>query len=254
MEMDILNAVEKSIEYMKNHLEEDITSEELAAEFGYSTSHFLRSFKEATGVTPRHYLSALRIEASKEILSKPSNTILKSLLNVGYKSIGSFSSRFKQFVGLSPQQFKVKSDLLYQYFNLYKDKNSFPAPMSSPSSITCHIQAPSTFKGLVFVGLFPRPIPDQRPIMGAVLHNEGTYTFSQVPEGIFYILVAAIKWSKNPKDYFILDKSLRGKVDHPIKVSKETISEVTIKLREPMPFDPPILINLPMLLFENEKN
>src|SRR5690606_22267467 len=124
------------------------------------------------------------------------------------------------FVGQSPQQFKTKSDFLYQYFNLFKDKNSFTTPLTSPSSITCHIQTPSTFKGLVFVGLFPRPIPDQRPIMGAVLYNEGTYTFSQVPEGIFYILAAAIKWSKNPKDYFILDQSLRGKVDDPIKVRK----------------------------------
>ncbi|MEH7389733.1 AraC family transcriptional regulator [Bacillus sp. JJ1503] len=254
MDKELFNAVEQSIEYMKNHLEEEITSEELAAKFGYSTYHFLRGFKEVTGVTPRHFLSALRIEACKEILSSPSNSILKSLLSVGYKSIGSFSSRFKQFVGQSPNQFKTKSDFLYHYIHQYNDKSGYPSQLTVSSTITCHINSPLTFKGLIFVGLFPRPIPDQRPILGGVLNNGGTYIFSKVPEGTFFILAAAIHWSKNPKDYFVLNKSLRGKFDHAIKVKKETIAEVTINLREPMPYDPPILINLPMLLFENEQS
>ncbi|QED46240.1 helix-turn-helix transcriptional regulator [Cytobacillus dafuensis] len=253
MDKDLLNAVEEAIEYMKNHLEADITSEDLAAKYGYSTYHFLRAFKEVTGVTPRHFLSALRIEASKQMLTRPSNSILKSLLSIGYKSIGSYSSRFKQYVGQSPKRFKLEYEFLYQFINLYKDKKSYQMISKTSASITCHIKAPPTFKGLVFVGLFPRPIPDQKPVLGTVLHNEGTCKFDHVPNGTYYILAAAIHWSTNPMDYFILDKALRGIFDQPIEVRKDTIAEVEILLRDPQPFDPPILINLPMLLFDRDK-
>ncbi|MBS4192676.1 helix-turn-helix transcriptional regulator [Bacillus sp. FJAT-49705] len=253
MDKDLLNAVEEAIEYMKNHLEADITSEDLAAKYGYSTYHFLRAFKEVTGVTPRHFLSALRIEASKQMLTKPSNSILKSLLSIGYKSIGSYSSRFKQYVGQSPTKFKLEYETLYQFINHYKDKNSYQTITTSSSLITCHIKTPPTFKGLVFVGLFPRPIPDQKPVIGTVLHNEGACTFDHVPKGTYFILAAAIHWSANPKDYFILEKSLRGIFDQPIEVWDDTNAEVDIFLRDPTPFDPPILINLPMLLFDRDK-
>ncbi|MFO1446387.1 helix-turn-helix transcriptional regulator [Bacillus sp. Bva_UNVM-123] len=252
MDKDLLKAVEKSIEFMKNHLEEDITSEELAAKYGYSTYHFLRAFKEVTGISPRHFLSALRIEASKQILIRPSNSILKTLLSVGYKSIGSYSSKFKQFVGQSPRKFRIEYELLYKFINHYKNKKSHQTITTTSSVITCQIKAPSKFKGLVFVGLFPRPIPDQKPIAGTVLHNGGICTFTHIPKGTYYILAAAIHWSKNPKDYFILDKALRGKFEFPIKVRDDAIIEVAIALREPEPFDPPILINLPKLLFERD--
>jgi len=56
----------KAIEYMKDHLDEEITTEELSKYVGYSPYHFVRIFKEVTGVSPRHYLSALRIEAGKK--------------------------------------------------------------------------------------------------------------------------------------------------------------------------------------------
>ncbi len=253
MDKDLLNAVEEAIEYMRNHLEADITSEELADKYCYSTYHFLRAFKEVTGVTPRHFLSALRIDASKQILFTPSSSILKTLLSVGYKSIGSYSSKFKQYVGQSPKKFKSEFELLYHFINLYKDKKSYQTLPIAFSAITCHIKAPPNFNGLVFVGLFPRPIPDQKPIEGTVLLNEGICTFTHVPKGTYYILAAAIHWSKNPKDYFILDKSLRGKFEQPIVVGDDTMIEAEILLRDPRPYDPPILINLPLLLLEKDR-
>lgn len=254
MDKELLSTVENAIEYMKNHLEEEITSEELAAKAGYSTYHFLRVFKKATGVTPRHYLSALRIEASKQILTRPSNSTLKTMLSIGYQSIGTFSSRFKQFVGQSPKTFRSEYESLFHYINCYKDKKIYSEKNGSSSSlITCHIKAPLQFKGLVFIGLFPRPIPDQKPILGTVLLNKGTCTFADVPNGTYYILVAGLHWSANPKDYFMLDKSLRGKYEQPIRISTDTTVELDIQLRDPLPLDPPILINLPMLLFERDK-
>ncbi len=107
----------QAIEYMNDHLDEEITSEKLANHVGYSPFHFSRVFKEVTGVPPRHYLSALRIEAGKEALVNPSDSIIKAVLGAGFRSAGSFSSKFKQYVGLSPKQFQKNIKPLHRFKN-----------------------------------------------------------------------------------------------------------------------------------------
>ncbi|SES99014.1 AraC-type DNA-binding protein [Oceanobacillus limi] len=244
----------KAIEYMKKNIDQEITSEELAGFVGYSAYHFNRIFKEVTGVPPRQYLTALRIEAGKQILVNSSSSILKALLHVGFRSIGSFSSKFKQLVGISPKKFQTTISELHQFVNKYDFPLESNADPNDSPYITCYLDVPSDFKGILFIGLFPRPIPDQHPIIGTALrYNETTCTFSNVPTGSYYVLAAALSKSMNPKNYFVLDNALRGKADQPIHVQENTYSSVRITLREPLPYDPPILVNLPKLLFDKDK-
>lgn len=249
-----IEAVIKAIEYMKKNIDEELTTEKLAEVAGYSPYHFSRVFKEVTGVSPRHYLSALRIEAGKELLiGSSSYSILKTLLKIGFKSMGTFSMKFKQFVGLSPKQFQSKAGKLHRFMNDFDEAvDGLPGSVILPA-VRCEIEVQASFKGLIFVGLFPRPIPDQKPIMGTAIRDaqQGCF-FSGVPAGIYYVLAAAIPWSLNPRDYFLLSKNLRGKAEGPVEISENTICKVHIKLREPLSYDPPILINLPSLLFEKE--
>lgn len=249
-----IRAVSKTIEYMKENINEELTSDKLAAIASYSPYHFSRVFKEVTGVSPRHYLSALRIEAGKEMLMEPSShSILKTLLDIGFHSLGTFSSKFKQFVGQSPKQFQKNAIKLHRLMNELDEREvTIPDGVKLPA-VRCRIEAPEDFKGLIFVGLFPRPIPDQAPVAGTALrqkHRE--FTFFRVPTGTYYALAAAIPWSLDPRDYFLLSKSLRGKAEESFNISASSKIDVHIKLREPMPYDPPILINLPSLLFEKD--
>lgn len=241
--------VEQAIEYMRRHLERELTSEEIARSVGYSEYHFIRIFKEVTGISPRHFLSAMRIEAGKKKLLQPTGSLLNVVLSLGFLSVGSFSSRFKQSVGISPIQFRKTSKALAE--NLISGKE-LQFVKSLHSNVSCTIHYPKTFKGIIFVGLFPRPIPDQRPIKGTAFRN-GTQTcsFTNLPPGDYYLLAAGIPWSMNPKSYYLLDNSLRGKTDDPIHIDVETNCHVEIHLREPLPFDPPILVNLPMLFLES---
>ncbi|MEG6575165.1 AraC family transcriptional regulator [Caldibacillus debilis] len=244
----------KAIEYMKDHLDEEITTEELSKYVGYSPYHFVRIFKEVTGVSPRHYLSALRIEAGKKILADSSSSILKASLSVGYRSMGTFSSLFKQYVGLPPKQYQNSIQDLYGFLNAYDFQETDRAFQPPLPSVVCHLEPPEKFNGIIFVGLFPRPIPDERPVAGTALKpGETTCAFYHVPDGTYYALAAAISWSLNPKDYFLLNRALRGKAERPVAVKQGSQSVVRIKLREPLPYDPPILINLPRLLFEKVK-
>ena len=66
-------------------------------------------------------------------------------------------------------------------------------------------------------------------------------------------MLAGIPWSLNPRDYFLLSKSLRGKREEPVHIDEETDLAVNITLREPLPYDPPIVVNLPLLLFEKDR-
>lgn len=248
-----IQATELAIQYMKAHLEDEVTSEQLAQLVGYSPYHFTRVFKQVTGISPRQYLSALRMESGKQRLLKQPSLLMKIMLSIGFRSTGTFHQRFKQFVGLSPKSFAATSSDLATYMNQYEHM-----PLTSDSvfdsphmHIRCQIEAPPSFRGIIFVGLFPRPIPDQKPIIGTALNMRNREcVFTDIPHGTYYILAAGIPWSRNPIDYFKLDKCLRGKYDEPVAVNQTTALQTRILLREPLPYDPPIVVNLPLLLFE----
>lgn len=258
MNEDHIQAAKQAIQYMKMHLDHDLTSEQLAAHVGYSHYHFTRVFKRVTGISPRHYLSALRIEAGKHHLLRETSLLVKILHSIGFQSAGSFNSRFKQQVGISPQKFRTTSKQLFHHMNEWEHKQLAPsADVEAPSRLsrlTCQIITPPSFRGMIFVGLFPRPIPDQRPIRGtAINQNSHGCTFTNIPPGMYYVMAAGIAWSIHPRDYFLLNQALRGIHEDPVQIEQETKLDITITLREPLPQDPPIIINLPMLLYEQNK-
>ena len=256
MKDEHIAAAEQAILYMKSHLEDDITSEQLAAHVGYSPYHFTRLFKSVTGISPRHYLSALRMESGKSALLQAPSLLVKVLLSIGFRSAGSFNTRFKQQVGVPPRAFRIGSDALTAYMNHFRDRElSLPVPgKEAAPQITCRIEAPASFHGLIFVGLFPRPIPDQRPVAGTALAGgKRTCAFADVPPGTYHALAAGIPWSLRQKDYFVLDRAIRGKYPSAIEVNEQTELGIAIQLRDPLPYDPPIVVSLPQLLFEKNK-
>ena len=66
----------------------------LAAEAHASPAHFARSFKRAFGETPHKYLVRRRIERAKELLRGTDRSVTEISLEVGFQSLGSFSTAF----------------------------------------------------------------------------------------------------------------------------------------------------------------
>jgi AraC-like DNA-binding protein len=77
----------------------------LAREAHASTAHFSRSFKRAFGETPHKYLLRRRIERAKELLRGTDMTVTEVSLEVGFQSLGSFSTAFHELVGAPPSEY-----------------------------------------------------------------------------------------------------------------------------------------------------
>jgi transcriptional regulator GlxA family with amidase domain len=68
--------------------------------------HFLRAFRSAFGETPHAYLTRLRLERAKELLTLSSRPVTEICFDVGFTSLGSFISLFHRQVGLSPAEYR----------------------------------------------------------------------------------------------------------------------------------------------------
>jgi AraC-like DNA-binding protein len=80
----------------------------LAREAHASTAHFSRSFKRAFGETPHKYLQRRRIERAKELLRSTELSITEVGLEVGFRSLGSFSTTFRDLVGEAPRAYAAR--------------------------------------------------------------------------------------------------------------------------------------------------
>lgn len=83
--------------------------DELARIANFSRYHFLRSFRRAFHVTPHEYLTRKRIERAKELLAQSELTITEICFEVGFESLGSFSTLFHKAVGWSPSIYRARA-------------------------------------------------------------------------------------------------------------------------------------------------
>ena len=70
-----------------------------------SPAHFSRKFRATYGETPYSYLMTRRLERAKALL-RQGKSVTETCVAVGCTSLGSFSSRFTEIVGVTPSQYR----------------------------------------------------------------------------------------------------------------------------------------------------
>jgi transcriptional regulator GlxA family with amidase domain len=80
--------------------------EALARTAGICKYHFHRLFSATYDRTPAAYLSERRVERAQDLLRSANLTVTEVCHAVGFSSLGSFSSRFRQIAGESPREFQ----------------------------------------------------------------------------------------------------------------------------------------------------
>ena len=82
------------------------THDVLARRAGLSRFHFLRRWKEAFGRTPHEDLTRIRIARAKELLIGDRASVTDVCMEVGFTSLGSFSTMFAERVGCPPSAWR----------------------------------------------------------------------------------------------------------------------------------------------------
>ncbi|HEY5852868.1 MAG TPA: AraC family transcriptional regulator [Aldersonia sp.] len=85
---------------------EPLDLDALAASAHMSKYHFVREFAATYGETPGRYLTRRRIERAQDLLRSANLTVSEICMLVGFSSVGSFSSRFRELVGVSPTRYR----------------------------------------------------------------------------------------------------------------------------------------------------
>lgn len=80
--------------------------EALARGVGMSAGHLSRQFRLAYGESPYSYLMTRRIERAMALLRRGDMTATEVCFEVGCSSLGTFSTRFTELVGMSPSSFR----------------------------------------------------------------------------------------------------------------------------------------------------
>jgi transcriptional regulator GlxA family with amidase domain len=73
-----------------------------------SKYHFQRLFTATYGLSPAAHLSRRRIERAQDLLRATNLTVTEVCHAVGFSSLGSFSSRFRELVGEPPREFQSR--------------------------------------------------------------------------------------------------------------------------------------------------
>src|SRR6266853_1640465 len=98
--------LQRVLDKMRADLATNLDLHTIAAESGYSRTHFLRTFRASTGYSPHQWLTHLRIEEAKTLLQKASNSLIDIALDCGFSSHGHFSNTFRRIVGVAPREYR----------------------------------------------------------------------------------------------------------------------------------------------------
>lgn len=92
--------------YAREHLDEPLNREVLAALAGFSVPHFHRIFAAQAGESIAAYVRRMRLERAGRKLRMGAVDITEVALAAGYESHAAFGKAFKQKFGLSPSEFR----------------------------------------------------------------------------------------------------------------------------------------------------
>jgi AraC-like DNA-binding protein len=105
---DVLVHLRRARDHVDRHFADPLELEAVARVAGLSKFHFHRLFRATYGITPAAYLSQRRVERAQDLLRATNLSVTEVCNAVGFTSLGSFSSRFKEIVGETPRQFQQR--------------------------------------------------------------------------------------------------------------------------------------------------
>jgi len=218
---------------MRANLGEPLTMDDLARAALFSKFYFSRLFHQATGVSPARFLSAMRLAEAKRLLRATSITVTNISHQVGYSSVGTFSTQFSIRVGTSPNS--------YRHFGAIELAQHDGWGDPSLGIVRGNVVAPEDVPTWpIFIGLFPGRIPEGRPVRHTVLDTAGPYVLRDVPMGTWHLLAHLMEPG------IAYDEVSHVGALGSIGIQPGVVARLAdVRLRTVRSFDPPVLVALP---------
>lgn len=240
------SAVERAISCIWERYDEPLSLGDIASSAILSRFHFSRIFKDATGVSPGRYLSAVRIYQAKRMLLNTPMKVTDISFAVGYNSLGSFTNHFTASVGVSPGRFRRVSG------NVAFEAPSRPAAGHGlDGRVTGTIAIPDGFgRTVVYLGVFVDPIVQRRPSAATVLDVPAVpephpFRLVNVPNGVWFLHAVAVADTADPEPWARRTLLVGSRFLGPIPPGTGVSADISLRLRRPT--DLPILLALPDL-------
>jgi AraC family transcriptional regulator len=239
------SAIECAIAHIWKGYSEPLSLADIAKSAILSRFHFSRVFREATGISPGRFLSAVRIYEAKRMLVSTPLSVTDISLAVGYNSLGSFTNRFTDSVGLSPTKFRRmwRSGL-----------REVPVPALGPSvrhgAVAGSVGLPAGYAmARVYLGAFTTPVIQCQPpswsIVEATPGRPAPFRLAGVPPGEWFVRAVGVADSADPEPWTRRTLLVGGQ--NSIMVTAGADRQADIVLRPRCPTDLPILFAVPNL-------
>ncbi len=120
--MDWKNEIQRILDYIEEHLTENINYDELARMMHISSYHFQRVFALTCGVSLGEYIRRRRLSCAANDLLCKGNSVTETAFLYGYDSVESFSRAFTRFHGVLPSKIKYSKSKTYSRLMINYDK------------------------------------------------------------------------------------------------------------------------------------
>lgn len=100
--IDTIKAVKA---YVREHLSDDLTLDHVSEQVFISSKYLSKIFKEETGVAYSEYVTNLRMERARELMTQRDMTVEQVANTVGYRTPAYFIKKFKEIHGCTPKNF-----------------------------------------------------------------------------------------------------------------------------------------------------
>ncbi len=101
-----LSVIKKSIDFINDHYNQNITLEMAADQVGLNPAYFSTLFKKETGINFSSYLLNLKIENAKLLLKNSNLSLINIAVELGFDNQSYFSNVFKKATGMTPKQYR----------------------------------------------------------------------------------------------------------------------------------------------------